>query len=98
MYSYLRDPDFKEKAERKRLWNKYVELIADEAESILDKYCDASLQQCVEYYNFPSKPVITSDRCPSCNSKEIFDNYEDGFECMECGRAWRAPYGRNLYL
>lgn len=98
MYSYLRNPDFKKNAEKEGLGNKCVRLIADEAESLLDKYCDASLQQCVDYYNFPNRPVVTSDRCPSCNSKHFIDGYEEGFECMECGRIWHAPYGRKLYL
>ena len=100
MYHYLKNEQFKDAAEKKGLWNTYMLIIVDETEKATDKYCDAALQECIEYYNFPERPVITRHRCPTCGSKDVMEDYDDfgRFECMNCGRTWNAPLGKNLYL
>ena len=98
MYQHLRNGELKAEAEKQGLWNKYVQIIVDETEKVTKKYCHVFLQECIEYYNYPDKPVITRYRCPSCGSTHIDDAYEYSIECMECGRTWSAPYGINLYL
>lgn len=99
MYLYLRNKEIKAKAEEQGLWNKYIQIIVDETEIITEKYCHAALQECIEYYNFPDKKVVTSSRCPSCGSRDIDDeDWEFGFKCFNCGYTWHAPLGKNLYL
>lgn len=98
MYQHLRNGELKAEAEKQGLWNKYVQIIVDETEKVTKKYCHVYLQECIEYYNFPDKPVITRYRCPSCGSTHIDDAYDYSIECMECGRTWSAPYGKRLYL
>ncbi len=97
MYSYLRNPEFVKKAKREKLWYKFVDLIIEETNKITEKYCDADVQECIEFYNFPNKPVVTSRRCPHCGNRNVCLE-DDGFECMECGANWYAPYGRNIYI
>ena len=98
MYQHLRNGELKAEAEKKDLWDKYMQIIVEETEKVTKKYCHVSLQECIEYYNFPDKPVITRYRCPSCGSTNIMDDPDYGLECNECGRTWNAPYGKRLYL
>ena len=98
MYQHLRNAELKAEAEKQGLWNKYVQIIVDETEKVTKKYCHVFLQECIEYYNYPDKPVITRHRCPSCGSTNIMDDIDYGLECNECGRTWNAPYGKRLYL
>ena len=99
MYQHLRNGELKADAERHGLWNKYIQIIVDETEKATERYCHASLQECIEYYNFPDKKVVTKDRCPACGSRNVDDDVSDfGLECMDCGCRWDAPLGRNLYL
>lgn len=97
MYSYLRNADFIDKAKAEGLWNRLVFAIIEETNKITDKYCDADVQECIEYYNFPEKPVVTSRRCPSCGSREVMCEDIGFYECMECGVTWLAQHGRNTY-
>ena len=96
MYQYLRNEELKAEAEKQGLWNKYMHIIIDETEKVTERYCHASLQECIEYYNFPDKKVVTRDRCPNCGSRRVTDDY--GLECMDCGSTWNAPLGKRLYL
>ena len=99
MYQHMRDEELKAKVEKQDLWDKYMQIIIEETEHFIEKYCHVSLQECIEYYNFPEKPVITRSRCPSCGSRNIMDDsFDNSLECMECGRTWRAPIGIRLYL
>jgi hypothetical protein len=98
MYQHLRNAELKAEAEKQGLWNKYVQIIVDETEKVTKKYCHVFLQECIEFYNFPDKPVITRHRCPSCGSTNINDDIDYGLECNECGRTWNASYGKKLYL
>ena len=97
MYSYLRDEQFVQKAKQEGLWNKLMFLIIEETNKITDKICDCDVQECIEYYNFPNKPVVTSRRCPSCGSRKVFCEEIGDYECMECGCVWHALHGRNTY-
>lgn len=97
MYAYLKDKTEKEKADRLGYGKRYVFIIIEETEKIVKKFCHATLQECIEYYNFPNKEVVTSFRCPHCGSWEVW-NEDYGFECGECGCTWHAPLGYNLYL
>ena len=97
MYAFLKDKTEKEKADRLGYGKRYVFIIIEETEKIVKKFCHAALQECIEYYNFPNKEVVTSFRCPHCGSWEVW-NEDYGFECGECGRTWHAPLGYNLYL
>lgn len=97
MYSYVRNIEFQNKAKNDGVWNDFLKFVYDETGKITDEYCDADLQECVEYYNFPDKPVKTSHRCPSCRSKRVWlDDFMH--ECRDCGCQWSAPLGRDLYL
>lgn len=99
MYSYARNMEFVNKAKKDGLWNKMVTILVEETNAYTDKYCDADVQECIEYYNFPDKPVKTSRRCPCCGNRDVSYGFSDNeFECMECGNTWFAAYGRNLYL
>jgi uncharacterized protein YbbK (DUF523 family) len=98
MYQHLRNAELKAEAEKQGLWNKYMQIIVEETEKVTKKYCHVFLQECIEYYNYPDKPVITRHRCPSCGSTNITDDIDYGLECNECGRTWNAPYGKRLYL
>ena len=98
MYQHLRNSELKAEAEKQGLWNKYIQIIVDETEKVTKKYCHVFLQECIEYYNYPDKPVITRHRCPSCGSTNIMDDPDYGLECNDCGRTWNAPYGKRLYL
>jgi len=98
MYQHLRNGELKAEAEKQGMWNKYVQIIVEETEKVTQKYCHVFLQECIEYYNFPDKPVVTRYRCPSCGSTSINDDLDYGLECYECGCTWNAPFGRNLYL
>ena len=97
MYSYLRNNEFIEKAKKKGVWSKLMFTIIDETNQITDKYCDADVQECIEYFNFPDKKVVTSRRCPACGSRRVFCEEIGQYECMECGCQWHAPHGRNTY-
>lgn len=97
MYSYLRDERFIQKAKQEGLWNKLMFLIIEETNKITDKICDCDVQECIEYYNYPNKPVVTSRRCPSCGSRKVFCEEIGDYECMECGCTWHAFHGRNTY-
>lgn len=97
MYSYLRDIQFVQKAKREGLWNKLMFLIIEETNKITEKICNCDVQECIEYYNFPDKPVVTSRRCPSCGSRKVFCEDIGQYECMECGCTWHARHGRNTY-
>ena len=97
MYSYLRDEQFVQKAKQEGLWNKLIFLIIEETNKITDKICDCDVQECIEYYNFPNKPVVTSRRCPSCGSRKVYCEEIGDYECMECGCVWHALHGRNTY-
>lgn len=97
MYSYLRNNEFINKAKRDGLWTKLMFLIIEETNNITDKYCDADVQECIEFYNFPEKPVITSRRCPGCGSRKVFCEDIGQYECMSCGCSWNAYHGRNTY-
>lgn len=97
MYAFLKDKTEKEKADRLGYGKRYVFIIIEETEKIVKKFCHAALQECIEYYNFPNKEVVTSFRCPHCGSWEVW-NEDYGFECGECGCTWHAPLGYNLYL
>lgn len=97
MYQHLRNRELKAEAERQDLWPKYMQIIIEETGKITEKYCHAALQECIEYYNFPDKKVITQYRCPECGSRQIVDSI-DGFLCKECWNRWWAPRGINLYL
>jgi ribosomal protein S27AE len=98
MYQHLRNGELKTEAESQGLWNKYMQIIVDETEKVTERYCHASLQECIEYYNFPDKKVVTRDRCPNCGSRHVTDDFDFGLECMDCGSTWNAPLGKNLYL
>ena len=98
MYQHLRNSELKAETEKQGLWNKYVQIIVEETAKVTKKYCHVFLQECIEYYNFPDKPVVTRYRCPSCGSTSINDDLDYGLECYECGCTWNAPFGRNLYL
>lgn len=98
MYQHLRNGELKAEAEKQGLWNTYMQIIVDETEKVTKKYCHVPLQECIEYYNFPDKPVVTRYRCPSYGSTNIMDDPDYGLECNECGRTWNAPYGKRLYL
>ena len=98
MYQYLRNEELKAEAEKQGLWNKYMQIIVDETEKVIERYCHASLQECIEYYNFPDKKVVTRDRCPNCGSRRVTDDLDFGLECMDCGSTWNAPLGKRLYL
>lgn len=99
MYSYARNTEFANKAKIDGVWNKMLTILIEETNAYTDKYCDADVQECIEYYNFPDKPVKTSHRCPCCGNRDVSYGFSDNeFECMECGNVWFAPYGRNLYL
>lgn len=98
MYQHLRNGELKADAERQGLWNKYMQIIVEETEKVTKKYCHVFLQECIEYYNYPDKPVITRYRCPSCGSTNFDDDSDYGLKCYECGRTWNAPFGKNLYL
>ena len=97
MYSYLRNKEFIEKAKKEGVWNKLMFVIIEETNKITDKYCDADVQECIEYFNFPEKPVVTSRRCPTCGSRRVFCEDCGEYECMDCGCQWRASHGRNTY-
>lgn len=77
--------------------DEFIRKIWEAAEEVKEKYCDAALQECIDYYNFPNKPVITRHRCPTCGSRHVMDDY-DGCECFDCGRTWHPKIGRDLYL
>ena len=98
MYQHLRNGELKAEAERQGLWNKYMQIIVNETEKVTERYCHASLQECIEYYNFPDKKVVTRDRCPNCGSRRVTDDFDFGLECMDCGSTWNAPLGKRLYL
>ena len=98
MYAFLKDESEKEKADELGYGNRYIFIITEETEKVVKKYCHAALQECIEYYNFPNKEVVTSFRCPHCGSWDIISEDYDENECMKCGRTWRAPLGYNLYL
>lgn len=98
MYQHLRNGELKAEAEKQGLWGKYIEIIIEETEKVTKKYCHVFLQECIEYYNFPDKPVVTRHRCPSCGSTDITDDSDFGLQCDRCGKMWNAPYGKNLYL
>ena len=97
MYSYLRNNEFIEKAKKEGVWNKLMFTIIEETNKITDKYCDADVQECIEYFNFPDKPVVTSRRCTACGSRRVFCEDIGEYECMDCGCQWHAPHGRNTY-
>ena len=86
-----------EKAEELGYGKRYIFIVTEETEKVVKKYCNAALQECIEYYNFPNKEVVTSFRCPNCGSWKVW-NEDFGFECGECGCTWHAPLGYNLYL
>ena len=74
-------------------------ILVEETNAYTDKYCDADVQECIEYFNFPNKPVKTSFRCPCCGNRNILHgSFDNEFECLECGNDWFASIGRNLYL
>ena len=101
MYQHLRNGELKAEAERQGLWNKYMQIIVNETEKVTERYCHASLQECIEYYNFPDKKVVTRDRCPNCGSRRVTDHFDEfyfGLECLDCGSTWNAPLGKRLYL
>lgn len=97
MYSYLRNDEFINKAKKNGLFNNLMSAIIEETNKITDKYCDADVQECIEFYNFPNKPVVTSRRCPSCGSRKVYCEDMGMYECMECGATWHAQHGRNTY-
>lgn len=97
MYAYLRNNDFIKKAKLEGLWPEIMFLIIEETNKITDKYCHADVQECIEYYNFPDKPVVTSRRCPNCGSRDVSCEEMGEYECMSCGAMWFAPHGRNTY-
>lgn len=98
MYQHLRNGELKAEAEKNGFGDKFIHIIVEETEKITEKYCHASLQECIEFYNFPDKKVLTRDRCPNCGSRHVLDNYEFGLECMDCSYTWFAPFGKRLYL
>ena len=97
MYSYHMNNEFIEKAKKEGVWNKLMFTIIEETNKITDKYCDADVQECIEYFNFPDKPVVTSRRCTACGSRRVFCEDIGEYECMDCGCQWHAPHGRNTY-
>lgn len=97
MYSYLRNDSLISKAKQEGLWKKFFFLIVKETNKITDKYCDADVQECIEYFNFPDKPVKTSRRCPTCHSRNVFCEDIGQYECMDCGATWFAMHGRDTY-
>lgn len=97
MYQYLKRGPFMEQATIWGYRDEFIRQIWEAAEEVTEKYCDAALQECIDYYNFPNKPVITRHRCPTCGSRHIMDDY-DGCECLNCGRTWHPKIGRDLYL
>lgn len=97
MYSYLRNDEFIDKAKEEGIWLKIMFAIVDETNNITEKYCNADVQECIEYFNFPKKPVVTSRRCPGCGSRRVFCEDIGQYECMECGCQWYAPHDRNTY-
>ena len=97
MYAFLKDKTEKEKADNLGYGKRYIFIITEETEKVVKKYCHAALQECIEYYKFPNKKVVTSFRCPHCGSWKVW-NEDYGFECGECGCTWHAPLGYNLYL
>lgn len=75
-------------------------LIIEETNKITDKICDCDVQECIEYYNFPNKPVVTSRRCPSCGSRKVFCGEIGDYECMEYGVCMcmaRTPWEKYIY-
>lgn len=98
MYSYLRNDRFIQKAKQEGLWKMLHHLIVDETNKITDKICDCDVQECIEYYNFPNQPVVTSRRCPYCSSRKVFCEEIGDYECMECGNTWHAHHGRDTYI
>ncbi|MDE5845163.1 MAG: hypothetical protein K2H44_07250 [Muribaculaceae bacterium] len=96
MYSYLKNNEFIEKARSTGILQNMIETIIEETNKITDKYCNADVQECIEYYLYPEKPVITSKRCPSCGSREV--SCEDYCKCFECGNQWYAKPDRNIYI
>ena len=98
MYQHLRNAELKAEAEKQGLWKNYVQIIVEETEKVTKKYCHVFLQECIEYYNYPDKPVVTRNRCPSCGSTNFDYDFEDLLKCDNCGHIWSAPYGINLYL
>lgn len=97
MYAFLKDKTEKEKANKLGYGKRYIFIITEETEKVVKRYCHAALQECIEYYKFPNKEVVTSFRCPHCGSWKVW-NEDYGFECGECGCTWQAPLGYNLYL
>lgn len=97
MYSYLRNDEFIDKAKADGVWTKMMFAIIEETNKITDKYCDADVQECIEYFNFPDKPVVTSRRCTACGSRNVYCEDIGQYECMDCGCQWFAPHGRNTY-
>ncbi len=97
MYSYLRNDEFIDKAKQDGVWTKIMFAIIEETNKITDKYCDADIQECIEYFNFPEKPVVTSRRCTACGSRNVYCEDIGLYECMDCGCQWHAPHGRNTY-
>lgn len=97
MYAFLKDKTEIEKANKLGYGKRYIFIITEETEKVVKKYCHAALQECIEYYKFPNKKVVTSFRCPHCGSWKVW-NEDYGFECGECGCTWHAPLGYNLYL
>lgn len=97
MYSYLRNDKFIDKAKSENIWNDLMFEIIEETNKITDKYCDSDIQECIEFFNFPEKSVITSRRCIACGSRRVFCEEIGQYECMECGCVWHASHGRNTY-
>lgn len=97
MYAFIKDTTEKEWADRHGYGKRYTFIIIEETEKVTKQYCHAALQECIEYFNFPNKKVVTSFRCPYCGSWKVW-NEDYGFECGECGCTWHAPLGYNLYL
>lgn len=98
MYYYYKNEDFINKANEDGIWDKLRFLILEETNKLTNKICDADVQECIEYYNFPNKPVITSRRCPSCGNRDVHCEDIGLYECYQCGNMWSALHGRNLYL
>ncbi len=97
MYSYLRNDKFIDKAKEDGVWTKIMFAIIEETNKITDKYCDADIQECIEYFNFPEKQVVTSRRCTACGSRNVYCEDIGQYECMDCGCQWHATHGRNTY-
>ena len=97
MYSYLRNDEFIDKAKEEGVWLKMMFAIIEETNKITEKYCDVDIQECIEYFNFPDKPVVTSRRRTACGSRNVYCEDMGLYECMDCGCQWHAPHGRNTY-